>query len=385
MCACLVIKNDGIGDLVVSSGLIALIADQFDGVDLIVPEPSRFVAERIPGVRRVLSVSRSGIRPYRIFNRVGLTILRRPAPDLRVVDWLKRHDYDVAVCLRRYIRYNSLMLMPQVRAARKYCCWQFPTDCNNEFALKQSMGWSHYNPKHEPFSELLYFEEFLRATLDLTGNTSPRLSLNPLPVGRVNSKPVIALIMGGASAAWSIESWKQLAEKCAQSGYRVSLFGGKDVFSQAEAIARGIPGCKNNVGTQSLIESEALLSCAELVISNDTGLGHLASLRSKKVLIIMGGGTFPRFFPWPQNANQYLILKPMSCYGCDWRCEYSERLCLTAITADAVFSYAETILDGGGQVSRFRVLGTYEGSFNALKAFPFLGRYDVDFSQLVRS
>ncbi len=42
-------------------------------------------------------------------------------------------------------------------------------------------------------------------------------------------------------------------------------------------------------------------------IGNDTGLTHIASLYVDKVIIIHGGSGLSRFFPWPDQSNQYII------------------------------------------------------------------------------
>ena len=55
----LVIKNDGVGDLVLASGLISDLSALFsDGLDLVTCEQNREVATAIPNVNKVFYVSR---------------------------------------------------------------------------------------------------------------------------------------------------------------------------------------------------------------------------------------------------------------------------------------------------------------------------------------
>ena len=71
--SCLIIKNDGIGDLIACSGLIAGLGEHFGGrLDLMTCEQNRDVAEAMEGVRRIFYVSRDGLRLRHRPQRFGL-------------------------------------------------------------------------------------------------------------------------------------------------------------------------------------------------------------------------------------------------------------------------------------------------------------------------
>ena len=89
-----------------------------------------------------------------------------------------------------------------------------------------------------------------------------------------------------------------------------------------------------------------LLGRFEYYIGNDTGLSHLASLLVPKVLVILGGGTFLRFFPWPDREGQYIIFYGLDCYDCNWYCKYSRPHCLERICARVVAEYFLRIFEG---------------------------------------
>ena len=57
---CLVLKNDGLGDLVLASGLLADLAERYD-VELVTCRVNAEVADAIPGLRRVHYISRNGL------------------------------------------------------------------------------------------------------------------------------------------------------------------------------------------------------------------------------------------------------------------------------------------------------------------------------------
>lgn len=57
---CLVLKNDGLGDLVLASGLLADLAERY-AVELVTCRANAEVAEAIPGLHRIHYVSRNGL------------------------------------------------------------------------------------------------------------------------------------------------------------------------------------------------------------------------------------------------------------------------------------------------------------------------------------
>jgi ADP-heptose:LPS heptosyltransferase len=378
---CLVIKNDGIGDLVLASGIIARLAERFDGnLDLVTCEQNREVAARIPGVRNIITISRDGLRLGRGLGRLGIYREIRPATDRPVLKQLRGTRYDTAICLRRYIRTSSLILMGEVNARWKHCCWEMATNAPERFAIGKSKNWHHYSGDPSILPELTHYKRFAKECFDLDGDLNPVLHLNTIVEQDDTAAKVISLIIGGASTNWPAASWLELARVLSVRGYRLRLFGGPGESLLASEIAKVAVDCENMVGRLSLMEAEAQISSSGLVIANDTGLTHLASLRSRRVLIIMGGGTFPRFLPWPDSTNQYLILRPLECYGCTWTCDYSERYCLHFIPVGDVADYGEEIIASAGKVSRWRMIRSEARSFNALRSFSQLPPQQVEFS-----
>jgi hypothetical protein len=114
----------------------------------------------------------------------------------------------------------------------------------------------------------------------------------------------------------------------------------------AEQLVSKINPVESYVGKLSLIETITAFRQLDCVVSNDTGLAHLATLCTSKVIIILGGGTFGRFFPWPRQKNQFIIHHGLNCYDCDWRCHLPEKACLDFIEPNEVLNYAKLVLSG---------------------------------------
>jgi ADP-heptose:LPS heptosyltransferase len=349
--ACLVIKNDGIGDLVLASGLIADLARRFDGVDLITCEQNRELAAQIPGIRNCLEVSRDWIqfRPWPA--RLGFRWIRATHGDRAVFRWLSDHQYDTAICLRRYIRQSSLVLMSKVRADHRHCAWMYPTNVTEDVARELSAGWQRHTPSASPRSELTYYREFLRSALGVDSQSPPALTCAAYPHTTVQPGQ-IGLCLGGSSTNWPAGSWQALASSLHKQGKKLVLFGGTDAKSLAAHIFAACPGTNDLTGRLNFAESVPHLAALELLVGNDTGFSHFASLIVPRILVILGGGTFGRFFPWPETDRQFVLFHGMDCYDCGWQCKFPRRECMELISPNAVLDYATQIIAGSAPAQR---------------------------------
>ena len=112
----------------------------------------------------------------------------------------------------------------------------------------------------------------------------------------------IGLVIGGAhnTKKYPVEKWKEL---CAQLNHPVILLGGKEDHEDGEAIAAVDPvKVYNACGKFSLNESADLVRRAKLIITNDTGMMHVAAA-FKKPVISLWGNTVPEFGMYPYYGN----------------------------------------------------------------------------------
>lgn len=350
--SCLVIKNDGIGDLILSSGLIGGLAKAFSGeLDLVTCEQNRDIAEMIPGMRRVFYVSRDDLRFSPQWGKWGILRGGGSPADTRVLRQIRDTPYDVAISLRRFIRQNTLVLMRNVRARKKYCAWQYPTNATEEQARKASRGWSHYQGPQEVLWEPAYYQGFIRDCLGLELDSAPRFDLGSMGVAEPYGGKAVALGMAGQSGAWPEEHWVALATKLTAQGWRLGIFGGQESKAVAGRMALETGG-ESHAGKLSFRETAVELRQYPYYIGGDTGLSHFATLICQNVLVILGGGTFRRFFPWPQARNQHIIFQGMDCFDCDWSCKHPERYCLTRIQPQNVVEYFKGIVNGTSESER---------------------------------
>lgn len=120
----------------------------------------------------------------------------------------------------------------------------------------------------------------------------------------------IACVIGAAlgTKKWPVEKWKEF---CTKVKYPVILLGGPEDAEAGKEIA-AVDDVKvyNACGKFELNESADLVRKARLVVTNDTGLMHIAAAY-KKPIISLWGNTVPAFGMTPyygESANHATVL-----------------------------------------------------------------------------
>ena len=118
------------------------------------------------------------------------------------------------------------------------------------------------------------------------------------------------------------------------------LFGSKNDHAVGEDIrARLIPGLReeavNLSGDTSLAEAIDLLSCADSVVSNDSGLMHVAAALNRP-LVAVYGSTSPGFTP-PLADKVEIVRLGLDCSPCFERtCRFGHYNCLRELLPQLV-------------------------------------------------
>ena len=79
----------------------------------------------------------------------------------------------------------------------------------------------------------------------------------------------------------------------------------------------------NNEEALNIMELTGLILKASYVVANDTGPAHLSIALGTPTVVILGGGHFGSFFPYPENLipnHVRFVYENMPCYHCFWRC-----------------------------------------------------------------
>ena len=151
-------------------------------------------------------------------------------------------------------------------------------------------------------------------------------------------RPVLALCPGaeyGPAKRWPAAHFAALARHGLERGMQVWLLGSPgdaEVCAGIEALA---PEVKNLAGRTRLVDAVDLLSAAAVVVSNDSGLMHVAGAVGARVIDIYGS-TSPDFTP-PLGPDAAVVTLKLPCSPCFQRtCPLGHLRCLRELEPERV-------------------------------------------------
>ena len=150
---------------------------------------------------------------------------------------------------------------------------------------------------------------------------------------------------------WPLVQYQRLAKKLVLKGLLVIFVGG--ISERPGAIQEREGKIIDLIGKTSLEQLLDLMNHAQLVVSNDTGPAHLSIAISTPTLVIVGGGHFGCFVPYPEEIrpiNARFVYHHMDCYHCFWNCpkrasKYDVFPCVEAVHIDEVWRVSQQLLD----------------------------------------
>lgn len=183
-------------------------------------------------------------------------------------------------------------------------------------------------------------------------NPLPRLAINLTSrnelLRRLNlmtDEPILALCPGaafGSSKRWLPEYYAQTANQKLLDGWQVWVFGADSDRPFNEQIMQQTKNqCRNLTGLLNLDETIDLLSLATHVITNDSGLMHIACALDKSVIAIYGS-TSPDFTP-PLSPKAKVLKLNLPCQPCFQRvCPLKHHRCMKDLSPQQVLEALST-------------------------------------------
>ena len=326
----LIVGPSWVGDMVMAQTLFQCLKQRHPQcqIDVLAPEWSRPILERMPEVRTALSFPLGhGALELATRRRIGKSL---------------KGQYDQAILLP-----NSLKsaLVPFFAGIPKRTGWR------GEFRYGLLNDVRTLDKQKYP----LMIERFMALAYDKDAELprpypKPALRIEPASrdaalakFGLSLDRPVLALCPGaefGESKRWPSEHYASVAEAKIREGWQVWLFGSKNDHAVGESIReRLIPGLReestNLSGGTSLAEAIDLLSCADGVVSNDSGLMHVAAALNRP-LVAVYGSTSPGFTP-PLADQVEIVQLGIECSPCFERtCRFGHYNCLRLLEPDSV-------------------------------------------------
>jgi heptosyltransferase-2 len=165
-----------------------------------------------------------------------------------------------------------------------------------------------------------------------------------------NGLPVVALAPGavGPSKRWPASSYSALAQNLAAAGINVWIVGGPDEVGLAAEMTAGHDAIRNLAGTD-LRNAIFALADADVAVSNDSGLLHVAAAAGTPTIGIFGPTS-----PWhwaPLNPLAAIIetTSVLECRPCHRpTCRLGHHRCMQDIPMEQVLASTRRALDAAG-------------------------------------
>ena len=165
-------------------------------------------------------------------------------------------------------------------------------------------------------------------------------------LGLARAKPVAAFCPGaeyGPSKRWPARHFAALTGKLAAKGYAVWLFGSEKDKAVGEEVVRLSAGAAINLcGRTDLAGAIDLLSIAEIVVSNDSGLMHVAAAVGRP-LVALYGSSSPEHTP-PLSRIARVVRTGIECSPCYAReCPLGHFKCMNDLLPERVMQEIDVV------------------------------------------
>ncbi|MDY7573697.1 lipopolysaccharide heptosyltransferase II [Actimicrobium sp. CCI2.3] len=154
------------------------------------------------------------------------------------------------------------------------------------------------------------------------------------------ARPLVVFAPGaefGSAKRWPITHFAELAVMLQQAipDVQVVILGSEKDRAVGDAITTIAPFVTNLAGSTALEEAIALIAKADAVISNDSGLLHIASALNRKIVALYGP-TDPAHAPPFADVVRTIYLA-LECAPCKQReCPLGHHRCMKDISAEVV-------------------------------------------------
>lgn len=158
--------------------------------------------------------------------------------------------------------------------------------------------------------------------------------------------PIIALCPGaeyGPAKRWPAHHVARLANLLFIQGMQVWIFGSNKEIAIGEDIVKSAPDAINLCGKTNLGQATDLLSLATAVVTNDSGLMHIAAALGRPLVAVYGSSS-TTFTP-PLSDHAKIVSLELACSPCFQRtCPLLHMKCLNDLLPEHVYAVLQTLI-----------------------------------------
>ena len=327
---CLVVGPSWVGDMVMAQSLFIALKQRFPdlAIDVLAPAWSKPMLAAMPQVRDAIEMP---------LQHGELALATR----YRLGKQLRAQQYDWAIVLPRSLKAALVPFWAKIPVRTGY---------------KGEMRYGLLNDIRPLDKSVLTMTVQRFVTLGLPKEAAlppaieaPRLQVSVAECAAVRqqflgntTQRILALCPGaeyGGAKRWPAEYFAAVAQHWIAQGGQVILLGsGKDSPVTAQiASTVNAPACVDLAGKTSLQEVMALLAIADQVVSNDSGLMHVAAAVDTPVIALYGSSN-PTYTP-PLSDKAQILSLGLECSPCFKReCPLQHLDCLQKILPEQVIS-----------------------------------------------
>ena len=331
---CLIIGPSWVGDMVMAQSLFMVLKQKNPAlqIDVMAPAWSAALLERMPEVSEILDMP---------LGHGQLQLKQR----YQLGKSLRSQHYDQAILLP-----NSL----------KSALLPFSANVAQRTGYLGEMRYGLLNDIHPLDKSVLTMtvQRFVALAdtrrIDLKDIPVPALKVDADKISRVLEKfklntqqPVLSLCPGaeyGPAKQWPAEYYAALAQEKSDQGWQVWIFGSEKDQAIGIQIKQLLSERAINLcGQTQLAEAIDLMSVSSAVVSNDSGLMHMAAALAVPVVGVYGSSD-PGFTP-PLGKNSAMVSLNLECSPCFKRvCPLGHTHCLQELKPEKVLAALDSLL-----------------------------------------
>jgi len=325
----LIVGPAWVGDMVMAHSLFQVLARERNHpvIDVLAPAWTLPLLERFPEVRRGIELP---------FGHGTLDLMNR----WRLGKSLRSENYDQAIVLPRSLKSAIIPFVARAKRRTGYLGemrFGLLNDIRalDKYALPRTVD-RFVNLGRD--SNALPSQDFPLPSLSTLPTEELQAVMGRLGLDGRNGK-VLGLCPGaeyGPAKQWPAEHFAEVARRWSAAGNPVWIFGSSKDAATAEKIQQfSGNACINLCGKTSLLDVVDLMSHCAAVVTNDSGLMHVAAATGTHVIAIYGGSD-PKHTP-PLTTHADILFTELECWPCMKRtCQYGHYNCLKKVIPERI-------------------------------------------------
>ncbi len=334
----LVISPNWIGDAIMAQPLLQLLRRRYPDVVIDILAPG-WVAPVWQAMEEVNRVHESGFRHGKLQLKDRMAMAR----------FLRTLNYDQAYILPNTLKFALIPWLARIPRRIGYLG-------ESRYGFLNVI---HRDDKRHPRPMMAFYAALIDEPAgDITGrfeSLHPRLHVDEKAIAEVKEKLdlgkdrlTVAFAPGaefGSAKRWPVSHFSTLAQLIIQRypEARIVLLGSARDNEVCKPIHANVPETVNLAGKTSLKEAIALIAGVDILVTNDSGLMHMASAFDLPVVALYGSTDY-RHTP-PFSRQSHIMSLDLPCAPCQKReCPLGHHQCMVELMPRMIFETVEAII-----------------------------------------